>query len=425
MNDSITHCTILIVGPDSKLRVETGAALASVDSIAHTVHYIPDFRQGLEAIRSRRPQVVLVEMGRDTSVLKGFAEESAVASPETVVVAMFSPQVFGPDVSESAILIEAIRAGVKDFLRRPVSSTELEQLLARLMRGKLSEPGSRGKIVSFISNKGGVGKSTIAVSVATRLAQGRRDRVLLVDASLQMGVCATMLDLRPATSLTDAARGRDRLDETLLRQLATPHPCGLHVLAAPATAVEAAEIDDDVMSRVLTLARRCYDFVLVDTFPLLDGVVMAVLDLSGRGYIVLESVVPTVLGAAKLLGLLEELGFARERQRLVLNRYLSFSGNLKPRDVATRLGRTIDHVVPFHKKVVISANTGQPYALAASRFFGFGRAIGDLVREIEGIPVVSSAGNNGRVSQDSQPDTPRDEFQLMSQTGKPEQQRGV
>ena len=43
-----------------------------------------------------------------------------------------------------------------------------------------------------------------------------------------------LLDLRPETSLTDAVRERDRLDETLIRRLATPHECGLHLLAAPA-----------------------------------------------------------------------------------------------------------------------------------------------------------------------------------------------
>ena len=70
------------------------------------------------------------------------------------------------------------------------------------------------------------------------------EKVLLIDASLQMGVCASMLDLKPATTMTDAYHERDRLDETLLRQLATPHDCGLHLLAAPADAVEAAYIDE-------------------------------------------------------------------------------------------------------------------------------------------------------------------------------------
>ncbi len=120
-----------------------------------------------------------------------------------------------------------------------------------------------------------------------------------------------MLDLSPTLTLTDAARERDRLDDLLIRQLATPHRSGLHLLAAPADAVEGAEVDDDLISRVLTLSRRAYDYVIVDTFPIFDSVVMSVVDSSDLVYIVLENVVPTLLGATKLLSLLEKIGFPR------------------------------------------------------------------------------------------------------------------
>ena len=251
-------------------------------------------------------------MTTDLRPLRTFADEMVAASPETTVAAIFRPDVFGPDVSESAVLIEAIRAGVSDFLRRPLSSTDLDQLFGRVVRGGAAAGriGVLGKVLSFVSNKGGVGKSTLAVAAACNLARTAPDRVLLVDASLQMGVCAATLDLRPATSLTDAARERDRLDETLVRQLALSHPCGLHLLAAPHDAIEAGEVDEEVISRVLMLARRSYDFVVVDTFPMLDQVVMAILDLSDRAYVVVESVVPTVLGAVQFLQLLDGLGIA-------------------------------------------------------------------------------------------------------------------
>ena len=64
----------------------------------------------------------------------------AVASPGTVVAAVFSADVFGPDVSESAVIIAALRAGVKDFLRRPLSSADLGQLIDRLTRRAILAP---------------------------------------------------------------------------------------------------------------------------------------------------------------------------------------------------------------------------------------------------------------------------------------------
>jgi pilus assembly protein CpaE len=124
----------------------------------------------------------------------------------------------------------------------------------------------------------------------------------------------------------------------------------------------------------------------VDTFPLFDRVVMAVLDLSDRVYVVLESVVPTLHGGARLIQLLDSLNFPRDRQRVVLNRYSAgFIGNLKPADAAMRLGRDVDHIIPYEKKVVINMNLGSPYILRPAWFSRFHRAVNRVVDEVEGL----------------------------------------
>ncbi|HUE69894.1 MAG TPA: AAA family ATPase [Pirellulaceae bacterium] len=381
---------ILVVSPDSKLQDELRSALQSLGDRAPVANFASEPRTGIEAARSRQPEVVLVEMGLNLSALKAFADELAASAPEAVLVAVFRPEVIGNDVSEGAVLIEAIRCGVKDFLRRPISTTELDQLLVRAGSRGMRSASRPGAVVSFISNKGGVGKSTLAVNAAVVLARKYPQRVLLIDASLQLGVAASMLDLHPATTLTDAVHERERLDETFLRQLAVPHSSGLHLLAAPHTAIDAAQVDDEAISRVITLARRTYDFVLVDTFPLFDRVVVAVLDLSERAYLVMENVVPTLLGAAKLIELLAGLGFPIERQKIVLNRYTSVSGGLSPLDVANRLGRSVDFVLPYDKRVVVAANTGRPYGLSPSRWFGFGPPLSALAADMESL-VASQA----------------------------------
>jgi pilus assembly protein CpaE len=289
----------------------------------------------------------------------------------------------GTDAAESGMLIETLRAGIKDFLRRPVSSSELEQLLARFRGEPIRAAARNGAVVSFVSNKGGVGKSTLAVNVACGLAMRYPDQVLLIDASLQMGVCASLLNLQPSASLLDAAREPQRLDEMLIRQLAARHESGLHLLASPNDAVEAAEIDDELMSRVLTLARRSYEYVIVDTFPLLDRVVVAVLDHSDRELVVVENVVPTLLGAVRLLSVLDGMGYPRPRRRIVVNRHASLPGGLKPVEIADRLGAEVDYVLPFDKNVIISANTGRPFIERARWMSRYGRALRRMIDDLD------------------------------------------
>lgn len=387
----IANSQVLLVCTDPSLADELEAALPASGGFQPVIHQVSDFRHAAEAIRSRRPWMIVAELGTDMRPLKRLSEETAAFSPETVLVAVFRPDMFGPEVSESAVLIEAIRWGVRDFIRRPISQHDVTQLLSRLVQQPNGRSRPHGRIVSMISNKGGVGKSTLAVNTATALAMRHPERVLLIDASLQMGVCASMLDLQPSLTLTDAYRQQDRLDEMLLRQLATPHVSGLHLLAAPSNAVEGTRIDDEVLSRVLTLARRAYDYTIVDTFPLLDRVMMAVLDLSDQVYLVLENVVPTVLSGVKLIELLDSMNFDASQQHVVINRYARRSGNLRPMDVATRLGRSVEHVLPFHNKVVASANIGRPFVMDISRFSTLGRRLELLVRDIERSAEVTAA----------------------------------
>jgi pilus assembly protein CpaE len=387
---------ILVVGSDPLLRAEFEAATAGLRKWRPVVHFVRGQRQGVETARNRRPDVVCVQLDADPSQLRMFAEDIYASAPGSVVVALYRPDGLGFGESEHTVIIEAMRAQVQDFLRRPLATGELQQLLDRVLDRPKVEHRTVGKVVSIVSNKGGVGKSTISVNLACELAKRFPRRVLLVDVSLHLGSCAPMLDISPATTLASAARERSRLDETLLRELAVSHECGLDLLAAPVDAVEASEIDDEGLSRVLTLARRAYDYVIVDTFPMLDGLILAILDVSDRAYVIVQNTVPNVVGAARLLPVLQHVGFPRDRTRVVLNNnFQKCPGGLTTADAAERLGRGVDHVIGYQKRLVVALNTGRPYVLKASPLYGFGKAIRRVADEIQGAAITSGpAGIN-------------------------------
>lgn len=384
--------TILIVGSDEHLREEVAAALKGIKKWQPVLHQAHDVRQGVEVARSRRPELICFQLKGSSQELTEFTDEVNNCSPESVVVATYRSEDFETDASESEALIEGMRHGVADFLRRPLSSGELQQLLDRVFSAAPRSRRPLGKIISFVSNKGGAGKSTTSINTAVALAMKHPNDVLLVDTSLQLGVAALMLDIQPKTTIVDAIRESHRLDETLIRQIAVPSASGLHVLSAPLDAIEASHVDDEGLSRILTLARRAYKYVIVDTYPMLDSVIMAALDLSDLVYVVFHATVPSVVGNVHFLEVLKKVGVSEARQRVVLNySFPKVAGSLKVEDVVDRLGRDVDHVFPFQKKLITALNTGKPYAMSCGRRFGFGRALNGVVEEIEGLP--SPAGD--------------------------------
>jgi len=377
-----TQHHLLVVSHDPTLTDEVESALSSGLKQPPIVHAAADLTSAVDLTRNLSPKFAIVEAGGGLEQFKSYLREIQAAEPETLVAGTYHPRDF-EEGQLGNLFVEGIRTGAQDFLQRPVSSHDLRQFVERHRVQPSGRRTTSGTTVAFLSNKGGVGKSTLAVNSATRLAQRHPGEVLLIDASLQMGVCAPMLNLRPETTLLDAIRARRRLDSTLIRQLAIPHVSGLELLAAPPDAVSAIEINEQFMSRVLNLARRTYRYVIIDTFPLFDGVVMSVLDTADLAYIVLDNVVPTVLSIRSLLELLNELGHPPERQRVAVNRMTSVTGNPSQRDIETTIGRDVDYVFPYDKRVLTSANLGEPFALNRPWWSTVEKSLSAMVDEIE------------------------------------------
>ena len=392
-SDADKSLRVLIVSGDRTLEEEFRSALSRVPDRRGTVHLVETYREAIDVARRRQPNLILIDIDRAASEIAALSKDLQAQVPDSAIAGTFTPDRLEQGQSEGATVIELLRAQVRDFLRRPLSTTELRAVLDRLFsRLPGSSSTTQGRIAAFVSNKGGVGKSTLSVNVACGLALRHPDEVLLIDTSLQIGTCAMLLDLKPTTSIVDAIRERDRLDKTLLRHLTLRHGSGLRLLAAPADALEGAEVDEEAISRIVNMARRSFRYVIIDTFPMLDSVLMSILDVTDVALVVVQGLAPAVAGTARLLPVLEGLGVTASRQRLVLNyNYKPFLGNLQPADIANRLQRTLDYVVPYESSVLTSMNTGSPQILHSRRWERFGRTVNRLVEDLDTWTAVDGA----------------------------------
>ena len=133
----------------------------------------------------------------------------------------------------------------------------------------------------------------------------------------------------------------------------------------------------------LQLARRSYEYVVIDTFPALDGVLMSILDLSNIVCVVTQVVVPVLNGTASLLETLRELGLDEQRIWVLLNRgQPRFAAQLRPEDIEDHLGITLRHQIGYDKRVPSAVNLGRPLVLATTRFSAFRRAVEAIADDI-------------------------------------------
>lgn len=386
---------ILAVLRSDSLRVELDAAVSALGQDADL-----DVCDGLDSavarMRHDAPELLLLEMSGSADSIRPWQQAIEVHDIACPIVGILDDDAEAAD----GLLVEAVRIGVRDFLRRPASAGELSGVIRRVEKSR-PQASRPGRLLAVASTKGGVGKSTIAVNTAVHWASNGDARVLLVDASLQLGVAASLLNLQPNMTIADVAAMRDRLDTTMIRDVATLHESGLHVLAAPPTPADAADVDESAMSMILGVAKSAFDLVIVDSFPLLDATTLAIFDRADHICIVTENVVPTLTGTAAMLKTLDQLDISRRRRTLVINRFAKCGGSLSPDEVADQLGEPVESVIRHDRRVIEAANLGRP-VIETRSWWGVAPSMRKLANDLrKRVTVDSENVAAGRSTSDS------------------------
>src|SRR6202142_500047 len=185
----------------------------------------------------------------------------------------------GP-MTQPQLIVSAMRAGVREYLERPTTTTDLLEAFVRLTsaRRKPGSENSRGKVFTIVNAKGGSGATTVAVNLA--LALQSVQRTALVDLA-PLGHCALHLNLKPAFTVSDAITNLHRLDSSLLESFMSRHDRGLQVLAGP-SAPTATEHSASDFARLFDTMVGQFHYIVVDASSRLDSATRLVSNLSEK-----------------------------------------------------------------------------------------------------------------------------------------------
>ena len=246
----------IIIDSDSSHRAALRRLLGGMPSVAVMAEYAGIAEALLEA-PSRQPDVLIVEIqdGQGTPAL----ERLAKAIPKAAVLAT------GPSQSADFV-IQVIRAGAHEFLRRPVEQADLVAALDKVVRLRQSTAPKRhaGPITSVFAAKGGLGVTTVATNLAVCLADRPSGGTLLMDMDTtgQADITA-FLDPKCNYSILDAFENLERLDEAYLRGLVTRHASQLWVLPGP-YGKRRAQLTAGQVRAGLGLIQSHFDHVVLD-----------------------------------------------------------------------------------------------------------------------------------------------------------------
>ena len=355
----------IIVGSDA----ESSALLKGLLAGTSAVLVAAEFRRLSQALHegpARRPDLVIVEVGAD----EGRGPDGPPAKVVEALVGAFpEAAVFatGPSVSADFV-IQVIRAGAVEFLRRPVQREDLSTAIEKLLRLRRSSqpPARAGRITSVFSTKGGLGVTTLATNLAVCLAERSPGGTILIDLDTRQSDVATFLNVRPTYSVLDALENLDRLDESLLHGLLVKHASGLLVLPGP-TRIERTQFSAEQIQTALEIIRSHFDHVVLDLRHDFDPGTIAALEASSTILYLTSLTVSALRSGSAGLAALRHLGLNLQRVKVVVMRD-GTGEDVTLKHAQEALGQPIYWRTPSdYPTVVSSINSGQPVVTAAPR----------------------------------------------------------
>jgi len=390
--------------------------MASADQIRLLlVEDVPQVAQYIRGLLNAQSQVRLVDIVSDGTQVAGRVAEHR---PDVIVVdALLQGRVRGMHVVKQLhelqvgvpVVVLTVpqnpvtpdpRKGIDDVLSMPFNGYDLmSRVVGAHKTAAAAADKGPSKLVVVFAPKGGVGKTTIAFNLAVA-ASGLGLRTALIDGAIQFGDLRGLLRApRDAPSMLDLPT--DRISETDLADVLWRGPADVDILLAPPRVEMAEMVLIRDLEKTISLMRRLYDLVIVDTGVGLDELTLALLDQADTILEIVTYDATTIRNTIAMAETFQKIGYPPSKVRYLVNRADSSAG-IDPADLRTALGREPEFKIRSEGPVVGPAsNQGAPYVTAepganvsrdtvevARHLFGVGAA----TARAGGRPALAAAG---------------------------------
>ncbi|MEL7100608.1 MAG: AAA family ATPase [Pseudomonadota bacterium] len=317
------------------------------------------------------------DMDEDNLVLMG--EIIAQAKKRGIKVILIAE-----DVTPAA-LHQLLRQGADEFVPYPLPEGELQQAIDRVRAADVPQPAAsapqlkagsakEGAVIAVHGLSGGTGATTLAVNLAWELASIEGDdapTVCLLDLDLQFGAVATYLDLPRREAVYEMLSDTETMDDEIFGQSLVTHAEKLQVLTSPTDMLPLDLVTPEDISRVISMARAHFDYVVIDMPSTLVQWTETVLTSAHVYFATIEQDMRSAQNTLRFKRALQSEDLPVEKLRYVLNRapkFTDLSGKSRVKRLAESLEISIEVQLPDGgKPVAQGADHGLPLAESAAK----------------------------------------------------------
>lgn len=315
-----------------------------------------DFNQAYNAIPTNEKFLILVDISNYQEQGLNFVAKITAENPSNIVITLSDK----PDVD---LVIRTMRVGASDFVTIPLIKTEFFNILEKTFIHFSGEKqkASKCKVISVYSNKGGIGKTSIATNLALELAKITKENVALIDLNFQLGDVTTFLDLKPSFNISYMLQNLNKINsDYLLSTLEKYKETSLFVLADPPYFKQSEAISVSDIEKLFNILRQTFSYIIVDTSGGFETKALKALEISDFVFLVMISNLPAIRNCQRCLELFDKMNFDGNKIKIVLNRFME-NDEISIDEIQQTLGKPIYWKLPNNYFNMMSAiNKGVP-----------------------------------------------------------------
>lgn len=260
-------------------------------------------------------------------------------------------------------IVKVMRAGAKEVITSPIIKTEFFDVLKRVseqLSGEFQKI-NKCRMMTVFSNKGGIGKTSVALNLALELAKTTKENVALIDLNFQLGDITTFMDLKPSFNISYMLKNPDKINKDfLLNTLEKYKNTSLYVLADPPYFKQADDISSKQVVKLFEVLKESFSYIVVDTDSTFDEKTIAALDNSDLLFLVTCINLPALRNCQRCLDLFDKLGYSEDKVQILVNRYME-NDEIKAEDAEKVLNKEIYWKIPNNYFTMMAAiNKGVP-----------------------------------------------------------------
>jgi len=219
----------------------------------------------------------------------------------------------------SQLVSQTLSIGVKDFLLKPIIPSVLEASIKKI---SLVEE-KKAKTICIFSNKGGVGKTTLATNLAWEIYEKTNEKICILDLSFNSEDVSTFLKIEQKFNIDYILSNLENSNEELLLSLMGKYKDSkIYLLEAQEEIMPEIKYTPQEIAKIINSLKNIFDYIIIDTSSIINEINISILNCSDLILLLSSMNLISIKNTKKCYELFDKIGYNSDKIKLIINRFI-------------------------------------------------------------------------------------------------------